>query len=305
MFKKPYVTTLSPTYGFLTEEPRDESDAQMNISFSPWIPFTMDEEIPVRYDWLVTVVTPAKEIQELYVGAVDKTMEKFSQIEMVQVIELLNDGLISHFVNEELLPDGTCSGDGYYYEEEAQKEIERYAPNSEKTPITLEKAKQLFEEQRQRLDIAWNYTADGCYARAHLMTRDFFNEGIFADKVWARGDFSINIDDGQEINWLYHVAPIVSVIGDDGMMTKVVIDPSVADGPVSVNQWLEKFDKNTQKSRSAQETTFPMPEDSISYGRTVYSVSNMTPYFPSQNGDMSEANKRDASKATMQDYLKK
>ena len=38
----------------------------MSVSFSPWIPFTTDEEIPVRYDWLVTVVSPAKEIQELY-----------------------------------------------------------------------------------------------------------------------------------------------------------------------------------------------------------------------------------------------
>jgi len=26
----------------------------------------MDKEIPVRYDWLVTVVSPAKEIEKLY-----------------------------------------------------------------------------------------------------------------------------------------------------------------------------------------------------------------------------------------------
>jgi hypothetical protein len=66
LFKKPYIVNLSPVYGFLTEEPRDGEDGEMNISFSPWIPFTMDEEIPVRYDWLVTVVSPAGEIEKLY-----------------------------------------------------------------------------------------------------------------------------------------------------------------------------------------------------------------------------------------------
>ena len=66
LFKKPYAVNLSPTYGFLAEESTEEESEQLNISFSPWIPFTMDEEIPVRYDWLVTVVSPAAEIEKLY-----------------------------------------------------------------------------------------------------------------------------------------------------------------------------------------------------------------------------------------------
>ena len=66
LFKKPFTVSLSPTYGFLAEESSEEDNGEMNVSFSPWILFTTDEEIPVRYDWLVTVVSPAKEIQELY-----------------------------------------------------------------------------------------------------------------------------------------------------------------------------------------------------------------------------------------------
>ena len=66
LFKKPYVANLSSSYGFLTEDASGEDDGNMSVSFSPWIPFTIDDEIPVRYDWLVTVVSPAKEIQELY-----------------------------------------------------------------------------------------------------------------------------------------------------------------------------------------------------------------------------------------------
>lgn len=65
LFKNPYVVGLQPTFQILTEEPQ-ESSGETNISFTPWIPFTMDKDIPVRHDWLVTVVSPAKQIQELY-----------------------------------------------------------------------------------------------------------------------------------------------------------------------------------------------------------------------------------------------
>ena len=71
LFKKPYVTTLSPTYGFLTEESKEGGDNEMNISFSPWIPFTMDEEMLVKPDWVVTVVNPAGEIVKLYEEMID------------------------------------------------------------------------------------------------------------------------------------------------------------------------------------------------------------------------------------------
>ena len=65
LFTNPYVIGLQPRFQILTEEPQ-ESSGETNISFTPWIPFTVDKEIPVRYDWLVTVVSPAKQIQELY-----------------------------------------------------------------------------------------------------------------------------------------------------------------------------------------------------------------------------------------------
>ena len=66
LFKNPYVVGLQPRFQLLTEEPSEETDVETNISFTPWIPFTMDKDIPVRHDWLVTVVSPAKQIQELY-----------------------------------------------------------------------------------------------------------------------------------------------------------------------------------------------------------------------------------------------
>ncbi len=69
LFKKPYAVNFVPTYGFLSEEDSEKSeieDDKFNISFSPWIPFTMDEEMLVKPDWVVTVVNPAGEIVKLY-----------------------------------------------------------------------------------------------------------------------------------------------------------------------------------------------------------------------------------------------
>ena len=68
---------------------------------------------------------------------------------------------------------------------EAENEIEQFTPSGEVTPITIDKARLLFEEQKKRTDIAWNYQDDGCYARAGTMTRAFDKEGITSDKIWA------------------------------------------------------------------------------------------------------------------------
>ena len=89
----------------------------------------------------------------------------------------------------------------------------------------------------------------------------------------GRGDFLFKLE-MCEINWNYHVA-IVYVRGDSGKISKMVIDPSVSDKPLNVEQWLARFDKNTRQRKPAQLTTYPMPNDSISYSRTVFSFSNM------------------------------
>jgi|TARA_B100000035_G_scaffold299590_1_gene294428 hypothetical protein len=74
LFNKPYAVNFAPTYGFLSEESSEKSeteDDKFNISFSPWIPFTMDEEMLVKPDWVVTVVNPAVEIVKLYEELID------------------------------------------------------------------------------------------------------------------------------------------------------------------------------------------------------------------------------------------
>ena len=68
MFKKPYIVDLAHNEEvLLLEEGQTPSeDRNVGVNFTPWISLTSDKEIPVRPDWIVTVVTPVKEIEKLY-----------------------------------------------------------------------------------------------------------------------------------------------------------------------------------------------------------------------------------------------
>ena len=74
LFKNPHKLSLTESV-YLAEQAEDDS---IGVTFTPWIMFTNDKEIPVRPDWLVTVVEPAKEIRKLYEEKVNGTDSEVS-----------------------------------------------------------------------------------------------------------------------------------------------------------------------------------------------------------------------------------
>jgi hypothetical protein len=79
IFKNPYVVDISHNQGEEEEvlllegkssnkpnrkEQQDGKD--VNVNFIPWIPITSDSEIMVAPDWVFSIVTPVKEIENLY-----------------------------------------------------------------------------------------------------------------------------------------------------------------------------------------------------------------------------------------------
>ena len=77
LFTKPQKIDINQGI-FLVEEPT-ESDS-VSITFSSWILFTSDDEIPVRPDWIVTIVEPVKTIKEMYEEKVNGTEREVSSI---------------------------------------------------------------------------------------------------------------------------------------------------------------------------------------------------------------------------------
>ena len=68
LFKKPHVVEVmppDPTH-FLTENEGETSSGELEVSLSPWIILSKDEEIPVPPDWIVAIVEPVDTILEMY-----------------------------------------------------------------------------------------------------------------------------------------------------------------------------------------------------------------------------------------------
>ena len=80
LFKNPHKMKVSNSI-FLTEESIEPEDGTVSITFSSWILFTSDDEIPVRPDWIVTIVEPVKSIKEMYEEKVNGTECKVSSLE--------------------------------------------------------------------------------------------------------------------------------------------------------------------------------------------------------------------------------
>lgn len=96
--------------------------------------------------------------------------------------------------------------------------------------------------------IPFQYVVDGCYARAHKMRQILIEDyGYSCEKVFSYEGPSgfLTVDAGDCcVAWWYHVAPLVTVQMPHGVK-KFVMDPSMFDGPVTIDQWTaaqENFD---------------------------------------------------------------
>lgn len=133
--------------------------------------------------------------------------------------------------------------------------------NVEIAEVTLAEATRLFNEMAQltfwtttdqQAPVPYHYPPDGCYARAHLMAQRLTELGIASEKVFAistagglhvSSSFAADMPPGQQatptVQWWYHVAPIIHVRNSVGGVTEMVIDPSLAGGPITIRQWTD------------------------------------------------------------------
>ena len=57
---KPCVVKLIP------KDSKDESKKETAIRMYPWMPLAKEKEIPLPTDWVVTMVTPIKKVEQMY-----------------------------------------------------------------------------------------------------------------------------------------------------------------------------------------------------------------------------------------------
>ena len=231
-------------------------------------------------------------------AAIDSVRQEVAEAEMVQLVEVTNNFLSSRLINPEAIPENSCrDGDVWYRDQSFELSRDTISSIVPRT-IDLATATRLFNEARAMEDIARDYKADGCYARAHLMARRFEEQGINVDKVWIKGDLRVP---EAGIQWNFHVAPIVYVEGPDGQVQRMVIDPSLMDGPVPVDEWSAKMQKGV--IGETIETRFPFPANVAALERTAIAFSNSDPYLPMEQISTTEEQKMMEAEDTMVRYL--
>ena len=65
LFQNAYtIEARSPE--FITEEQKETGMHDVEVMLRPWLIFSEERKVPVRADWLVTIVEPVSKIKELY-----------------------------------------------------------------------------------------------------------------------------------------------------------------------------------------------------------------------------------------------
>lgn len=99
--------------------------------------------------------------------------------------------------------------------------------------------------------VPFRYPIDGCYWRAHEMSRRLTELGVASDKVFAVANdptgAGLRVESPHAgdtppgrtptVEWGWHVAPIVHVRRPTGQLVEVVLDPSMSSLPMTLDRW--------------------------------------------------------------------
>ena len=115
----------------------------------------------------------------------------------------------------------------------------------------------IFEDMANEPDIPFQFPYDGCYARAYLMgnrmveryplnqehiSKVFIFDTVLGDELnELRIDQQFQYDGFGPVEWDYHVAPSIMVRDSQGNLQPMIIDPSLFDHPVTIEEWKQSM----------------------------------------------------------------
>lgn len=129
------------------------------------------------------------------------------------------------------------------------------------------------------------------------MARRFEKMGLTVKKAWIKGELHVP---GTDIDWGYHVAPLIEAKDSKGNIVQYVIDPSLTDKAVTLDEWVATMDKKS--SKSVMKTTYPIAENGLDFQRTVVAVSSSDPYAPLDIKELTETQKMANAKEVLAEY---
>ena len=148
----------------------------------------------------------------------------------------------------------------------------------------------------ERMPIPFHYPVDGCYARAQRMDEILLDAGYESERVFivsraatSSGPAGLRVQSeyGNEapgetpsVSWWYHVAPIVRVQAADGTVERIVLDPSMTSGPLTIADWSSRMGHASSDFREVTLEEFREGMASGSYEENVFFIAPGGTYTP-------------------------
>ena len=232
---------------------------------------------------------------------ISKNMQdEMIKADLVEYITMINGNIFSFYTDRKNAEQLGCYYGNKILHNSAVGSISKIdklsGAKSAPKAISPQEVQDLFQKALNMKDLPFAYVEDGCYARAHLMARRFEEMGYKVEKAWVRGKIGAPGLDGF---WDYHVAPAFDIKEADGRIVKYVIDPSLMNKAVPLDEWTGKM--SFELKGPVVKTTYPFPSNTANFQRTTVAISSSDPYFPTDNG-FSEEEKMSISKEKMVEY---
>ena len=81
VFNNPMLVKITDSY--LLVEEGEERNSGVNITLTPWIVFTEDEDIVVAPDYVVSIMEPVKDLKEMYLEKFNDSTQQNTEVYIV------------------------------------------------------------------------------------------------------------------------------------------------------------------------------------------------------------------------------
>lgn len=85
VFENPYIVKFLTPELLLEGLLGENGEVQHKVSFSPWLPLSIDKKVPIRHDWILTVVDPIDWVKDSYEQKMNISTEGLKSEEVVDI----------------------------------------------------------------------------------------------------------------------------------------------------------------------------------------------------------------------------
>jgi hypothetical protein len=267
--------------------------------------FLNDEMNSANIDFEAAKCSSTEELQKLLndkKNLQDTIKDDLSKIELSHYLTVLNGQIMSVAIDAEKSKSMGCRYNGMILSESMLQHLnflDKSLPKPVNKYLSVKEVQDLFKKAKLMNDIPFGYKYDGCYARAHVMARRFEALGVPVEKAWIKGNLSVP---GTDIQWNYHVAPVINVKDENGNLVKYVIDPSLNDKAVPLDTWVNTMSHDVKGE--VVKTPYPFPDNIAAFQRTAVAISSSDVFVPDNDEKRSESDNMKLAMRTMAEYRK-